>query len=242
MRLHVLHEAARWVAIAKPARLACHRSQLCHDRVTLADLASAQFKRPIHLVHRLDRATSGCLLIAFDPETVRELHATLVSPASYKSYLAFVRGYFRWDDPVTVQTPMKDSHGMLKEACSVVRPIGRSFDPWSSLVQVEPQTGRFHQVRRHLRDLAHPILRDGTHGDSRANTVWTEQEGMERLGLHCHRIVLRTEEGELGVQCPMPADLVRIWRRMPWWEEAVAVLPELAEPTLDLCAPEQLRA
>jgi tRNA pseudouridine65 synthase len=234
VRLHVLHEAERWVAVAKPARLACHRSQLCHDRQTVADLAMEQFGRPVHLVHRLDRATSGCLLIAFDPETTRALHDALVSEDARKTYLAMVRGYFRWDDPVEVKAPMTDSHGVIKDAHSVVRSLARSFEPWCSLLEVEPHTGRYHQVRRHLRDLNHPVLRDGTHGDSRANTWWIDHYGLDRLALHCHTLALPTPDGPVALSCPLPDDLVQVWRRLPWWSEALLALPALHEPTLPL--------
>ncbi len=239
MQLHVLHEDPRFVVIAKPARLACHRSKLVHDKTTLADVAMEQFGRRIHLVHRLDRATSGCLMIAFDPEMAKELHWALRSEHSYKAYLAFVRGWFRWIDPVEVDHPVKDDKGIYRDAQSTVTALGKSRDPRCSLLLVEPKTGRNHQVRRHVRDLHHPVLRDAIHGDSRQNTWWRDEMGLQRLGLHCAKLDLLREDGSrLVVTCPPPLDLVQLWQRLPWWDDAVKASPELvgAEP-LDLLAP-----
>jgi tRNA pseudouridine65 synthase len=198
------------------------------------------FDRKVHLVHRLDRAASGCLVIAFDAETTAALQAALTAPEATKQYLAFTRGYFRWDDPVHVHKPMRDSQGRMKEAQSVVRVVGRSFDPWCSLLLVEPTTGRFHQVRRHVRDLTHPILRDAKHGDSKANVLWRDQWGLPRLGLHCHSLAFTLDGERIEVTCPPPGDLVRIWQQLPWWEEAQRVLPALAQTPLDLTVPETL--
>ena len=102
--LPILRQSDRWVVVAKPPALACHRSALCRDRVTLARWARMWFDRKVHLVHRLDRAASGCLVIAFDAETTAALQAALTAPEATKQYLAFTRGYW-WDDPVHVQSP-----------------------------------------------------------------------------------------------------------------------------------------
>ena len=76
--LQILERTDRWAVIAKPSGLAIHRSKMVHDPVVLVDLAREQFETTIHPVHRLDRATSGCLLIAF--EIAVELHAMDAMP------------------------------------------------------------------------------------------------------------------------------------------------------------------
>lgn len=235
----MLHDAGPFVVLAKPARLACHRSEICHDRVHLLGLAREQLGRHIHLVHRLDRATSGCLLVAFDAEWTKRLQAALTAPSATKTYWAFVRGRASWEGEVEEDTPMKSTKGVLQAAHSRIRVLGRSADPRCSLLEVRPTTGRHHQVRRHVRNLQHPVLRDAQHGDSRENVRWTREYGLARLGLHCASLELEIEGVPMRVDCPPPADLVCIWQQMPWWRDALAAQPALGTAPLDLLADEQ---
>lgn len=231
----MLQRFPRWAVVAKPAGLACHRSAMVRDRDTVVRRCRARFGGDIHLVHRLDRAASGCLLVAFDGATAAALKEGLVAPEATKLYLAFVRGHFRWDDPVPVDTAVKGDDDQPRPASSVVTALGRSHDPRCSLLAVRPRTGRHHQVRRHVRDLDHPILGDAVHGDTRANRLWREAHGLPRLGLHCMSLDLATgPDGPVSVWCPPPADLVAVWRTLPWWPEAVRRMPRLGGPTLDL--------
>jgi tRNA pseudouridine65 synthase len=98
-------------------------------------------------------------------------------------------------------------------------------------VLAEPETGRWHQVRRHLRDVSHPILGDSTHGDTRVNRWWRETYGLRRLGLHCFSLDLALDGETIAATCPAPADLVHIWERLPWWNQALAELPGLTSHT-----------
>lgn len=237
-QLHVLAQSERWAVIAKPPRLACHRSSLVQDRTTVMKLLPRQLGREVHLVHRLDRGASGCLLAAFDGPTTALLQAAMARSEATKTYLAFVRGFFRWDDPVLVDTPMAEE-GDPKPARSVVEVIGRSMEPRCSLLRVRPETGRYHQVRRHVRDLDHPILGDHDHGDSRVNRVWRAEHGLERLGLHALSMEVPTPEGvePIRVTCPPPDDLATLWARLPWWEEACEREPALRLTPLALRSP-----
>ena len=128
---------------------------------------------------------------------------------------------------------MKDDTGVLREATSVVRCLGRSQDPRCSLLEVEPHTGRFHQVRRHVRDLHHPVLGDSEHGDNKENRAWKER-GLQRLGLHCMSLELDLPEGgRLNVQCPPFVDHARVWSALPYWDEVVRLRPLLSQEPID---------
>jgi tRNA pseudouridine65 synthase len=128
-------------------------------------------------------------------------------------------------DPVAITTPMKDTKGILREAHTDARVIATCEDPRCSLVLATPRTGRFHQIRRHLRDLSHPVLGDGVHGDSRVNRWWRENRGLGRLALH--NLSLVVPAFAIDVRCPIPTDLRAVWSALPLWQEAVAALPEL---------------
>lgn len=197
------------------------------ERHTLVGAVRRRFGDSVSPVHRLDRPTSGCILLSLDPTYTATLQQALT--AGEKRYLAFVRGHVATLEPVRFSNPLKDSHGGMREAETVLSPIAGSDEPRCSLVLARPITGRFHQIRRHLRDLSHPVLGDSTHGDTRVNRYWRENHGLERLALHCLSIVLPLEDDPISVSCPLPPDLLALGRQMPWWDAACAALPELVE-------------
>lgn len=229
----LLAEAERYVVVAKPPRMIVHHNAWTRGQLALVDALHDQLGRKVFPVHRLDYQTSGCLVFALDGPMAGLLNAAL--PTGKKRYLAMVRGYFRPDGPVLVDTPMKDDNGLLKEASSTVRALGRSHTPRCSLLLVEPHTGRIHQVRRHVRDLGHPVLGDHEHGDTRVNRQWREQHRLARLALHCLSLELALPDGgALSVRCPLFADHAALLSAMPWWDEAVSAEPALAAPPLPL--------
>ncbi len=230
MELEVLARGGQWAVVVKPSGLPVHRSAMVRERDTLVRLARRALGAEVSPVHRLDRATSGCLLLSLDPGATGALHRALVE--GRKRYLAFVRGEIRSRDPMLIANPMKDPDGVTKEARTRATPIASCAEPRSSLVLAEPETGRWHQVRRHLRDVSHPILGDSTHGDSRVNRWWREQYGLRRLGLHCLSLELAAPDGgTIAATCPVSDDLIRIWETLPWWEEAISALPDLTSRT-----------
>ena len=89
---------------------------------------------------------------------------------------------------------------------------------------------RWHQIRKHLNGLSHPVIGDSRHGDSRINKYWRER-GLGRLGLHCASMELPLPGGQtLRVECPPPRELTDLWRELPWWDNACAALPLLSMP------------
>ena len=232
-RLVVLASGDGWIVVAKPPRVISHRNAAHPREYAMLQRVRDQVGGRVWLVHRLDRATSGCQLFATRQSMAGPLSKALA--AGQKSYVAMVRGWFKHDAPVTVDSPIKYPDGLYKDAESEVRLLGRSREPRCSLLHVKPFTGRHHQVRRHVRDLHHPVLRDGYHGDSRVNRWWRETYGMARLGLHAWRLALDLPDGgRIDVTCPLFVDHAVLWRRMPWWEAAVKRLVGLSGDPLPL--------
>ncbi len=231
--LAILARGTRWVIIAKPPRLLVHRNAEHPNAYAAVQWLRNQLKQWVYPVHRLDHAASGCLLFSLEQDYTRVLQAALTAETSQKRYLAFVRGEHRLPSPLEIDRPMMDENGVLKEAFSTVYRLGASADPRCSLLLVQPRTGRFHQVRRHVRDLGHPIIGDTKHGDSKVNRWWRENYGMQRLGLHCLSLNTTTEDGEaITASCPLFDDMQPILGQMPWWEEACERLPELRTPCI----------
>lgn len=230
--LTVLAATEDWVVVAKPPRLLVHRTAMAsQDRLFALQLVRDQLGRHVFPVFRLDRPASGCLLFALSSEAARALQEAMSAEDAVKTYLAHVRGEWkRGPGRVVSDKPMKDDTGRLKEARTEVECLGAAEEPRSSLLRAFPRTGRYHQVRRHVRDLDHPILGDPAHGDGKVNRWWREARGLTRLGLHCARLDLPLGPGErLRVECPLFEDHAALWADQPWWEVARA-----AEPLLDL--------
>lgn len=212
--LPILYQDQRIVIIDKPAGILVHSHPRFPDEIPLVQRVRNQLGQPVWPVHRLDRQTSGLLIFALSPDFVEPMAESLRQ--GQKTYWAFVRGRFPHDEPITVDTPIKG-----KESRSIVRCLGRGTEPRCSLLEVLPQTGRNHQVRRHVRDLNHPILHDGDHGDSRINRWWRENMGLKRLALHAGILNILYQGQRLHIHASLPEDLLSVFKNMPWWDDVV---------------------
>jgi tRNA pseudouridine65 synthase len=196
--LRILHADDELVAIDKPAGLLVHRSALdAHETRTAADLLRAQLGEPVWMLHRLDKATSGVLAFARQARVAAELGAAFESGRVRKRYLALVRG---WPpaageiDNALARDPELPSAGQPRlEAVTRYRrlacfewPFADGRHPTSryALVEVEPLSGRRHQIRRHFKHIAHPLVGDTTHGKGAHNRAVATWLGVSRLWLH----------------------------------------------------------
>jgi tRNA pseudouridine65 synthase len=195
------------VAFDKPSGLLVHRGWDRDDDVALFRVRDAIGAR-VHPLHRLDRGTSGALLFARNVETARALAADFAEGRVEKSYLALVRG----EPPAegTIDHPIpKSEDGPRVPARTHFRLIARSPVDRCSLVLAVPETGRLHQIRRHLRHIDHPLVGDVAYGSGIINRHYRATYDLHRLGLHAARIVFvhpRTG-ARITVDAPMPADL-----------------------------------
>ncbi len=186
-----------WLAVVdKPAGLMVHDSALAREaQEFLADKLREQFGRPLFLIHRLDRATSGGLLVAFDRETASALGTQWMARSVDKHYLAICRG---WPDDVLVDHPLDGGPGKPVKKPAVTRftrlattelAMPSAGFPTSryALLRAEPLTGRFRQIRRHLKHLSHHLIGDTSHGDGRHNRNF-RMLGIHRMLLHAERV------------------------------------------------------
>ncbi len=226
--LPILYQDQQIVIIDKPAGVLVHAHPRFPKEVPLIQRLRDQIGQPVWPVHRLDRQTSGILIFALSPEFIEPMAEALRQ--GQKTYWAFTRGRFPYKDAVTIDTPIQG-----KEARSTVQRLATHPDPRCSLLEVKPQTGRNHQVRRHVRDLHHPILHDGDHGDSRVNRWWRENMGLSRLALHAGVVKLFIQGTHWSIQSPLPADLTQVFEQLPWWRSIVEQHPIiLQEPIVQL--------
>lgn len=184
--------------VDKPAGLMVHDSKLARGEDDfLADRLREQFGRPVFLVHRLDRATSGCLLLAFDRDSASTLGKALMAGEVDKDYLAICRG---WPAEVafTVDHPLDGGPGKPVKKDAVTRferlatgelEVPSTGFPTSryALLRARPLTGRFRQIRRHLKHVFHHLIGDTSHGDGRHNRTF-RMLGVHRMLLHAERL------------------------------------------------------
>lgn len=183
--------------VDKPAGLMVHDSALARGETDFAaDRLRAQFGRPVFLVHRLDRATSGCLLLAFDRHTASALGKALMAHAVHKDYLAVCRG---WPEArFTIDHPLDGGPGkpgkkpaVTEFECLATVELGwpsAGFDTSRyALLRASPRTGRYRQIRRHLKHASHHLIGDTSHGDGRHNRAFRAQ-GIHRMLLHAQRL------------------------------------------------------
>ena len=222
--LAVLHQGEGFVAVAKPSGLLVHRNRFNPRADAALQRVRDQVGCEVYPIHRLDAATSGCLLFATQRAMAGPLSAALA--AGEKRYVALVRGVARGPRSVVVRRPLRDDNGIEKSASTALEAVASCADPPCSLILARPQTGRYHQVRRHLRGLSHPIIGDRAHGDSHINRAWRAR-GVHRLALHCLSITLTVAGETVQIRCPLPADLSLPLAALPLWASACAAIPEL---------------
>lgn len=223
--LRVLYADDVLAVVDKPAGLMVHDSALARGETDFAaDRLRAQFGKPIFLVHRLDRATSGCLLLAFDRDTASKLGKMMMSrevgkAAFEKDYWAVCRGWP--EESFVVDHDLDGGPGkpIKKPAVTAFTRLAMTelglpsagFETSRyALLCAQPRTGRFRQIRRHLKHVFHHLIGDTSHGDGRHNRNF-RRLGVHRMLLHARRLAFaHPATGErLEVTAPVDAEFAR---------------------------------
>ena len=233
--LTVLYRDEHLIAIDKPAGLLVHRSDIDrHETRFAVQLLRDQVGRRVQPVHRLDRGTSGVLLFAFEAATAAELGRQFESAAVRKDYRAVVRG---WPAPAGIidhpLTRRHDDYGrplpasLPQAALTHYRRLAEIELPYAveghpsaryALLALAPQSGRRHQLRRHLKHIAHPIVGDATYGRGRHNRFFQQQFACNRLLLACVALSFRhpLDGREITVQAPLGDEFAALLARFGW--------------------------
>lgn len=209
--LRVLYESASAVVIDKPAWLLVHDSAWAGPREkTVMSLVRAQLGEGLVPVHRLDRQTSGALVLAKGSDAARAWQGALGEGKSDKRYLALVRGCLK--APCDVDHALRDDDDVAREARSRFEPVcTREGEARSSLVMAQIFTGRTHQVRRHAKHISHPLLGDSNYGKQPLNRWFRDHYSLSRLALHAYGLCLERDDGErIDVRCPLADDLAAV--------------------------------
>ena len=213
--METLFVDAHLIVVNKPSGLLVHRGWANDDDVAMFRVRD-MLRAHVYPVHRLDRGTSGALVFARTSEAAATLTASFESRQVDKRYLALVRG-----EPAasgTIDHPIPKSPEKNAEkgapaprvpAVTHYRLVARSTVDRCSLVLAIPETGRGHQVRRHLRHLGHPLVGDVNYGRGEINRRYRAEYGLHRLALHALDIAFDhpVTQARVAVTAPMPDDL-----------------------------------
>ncbi len=191
--------------VDKPPGLLVHRGW-DRDRHVVMTVLRDQLGRHVYPVHRLDRQTSGALAFALSPEAARALGAQFEAGAVDKRYLALVRGVTPEAGLVDHPVPKDEDGPRVPARTAFVR---RFVFERFSLVEARPETGRLHQIRRHMKHLSHPLVGDVRYGKGDINRLFRQRFGLHRLALHAAWLSLAhpLTGARLDVQAPLAPDL-----------------------------------
>ena len=219
----VIFEDEALLVIDKPARVAVHGG----SGVSSGVIEQLRFERPearfLELVHRLDRDTSGVLVLAKKRSALTDLHRQLREGSAQKYYLALTRG--RWSERKrTVAAPLHkyvlasgERRVRVQEDGQAALTIFRVKGLWAeySLVEAELKTGRTHQIRVHLAHVGHPIAGDDKYGDFDANKALA-REGLKRMFLHACKLTVRhpVSAAPITFEAPLPTELSKFVERL----------------------------
>lgn len=197
MHLEILYQDQHIVAINKPHNLLVHRSRIsAQDTIFVLQLLRDQIGHYLYPIHRLDRKTSGVLLFGLSKDVASHIHGQINSNQLKKSYIAIIRGYLPSKE-LKVDYQLTNDSGKVQQAVTsfsslkeseLLIPHGKYATSRYSLIEARPLTGRFHQIRKHLKHIYHPIIADRPHGCNKQNKLFKEKWQMTTMLLHAKRI------------------------------------------------------
>jgi 23S rRNA pseudouridine955/2504/2580 synthase len=212
----VIFQDKHVLVLDKPAGVAVHGGSGMSYGVIEA-LRASRPRETLELVHRLDRDTSGCLMVARDRPTLTALHALIRNGGMHKTYLALVSGNWqlgtkRIDAPLATDNRQHGERHVRvaaagKTSVSVFKPV-QFFGSLATLMEVDIPTGRTHQIRVHASFAGHPLLGDDKYGD-RALNAELKRHGLKRTFLHAQSVAFEWpgSGNPFHVSAPLPADL-----------------------------------
>jgi len=226
LNLEIIYQDEFILAINKPHGLLVHRSEYSGvaDAYAVQEL-KAQLGQKVHPCHRIDRKTGGVLLFALNREMNSLMQQQFAANKVSKKYLAIVRGYT--DDSGEIDYPLTNDKGKTQESLTIYKtlkkveleiPFGIFNTSRYSLVEVFPQTGRMHQIRKHFAHIMHPIIGDRPHGCNKQNRFFKEQWNMTTMLLHATEISFEhpVTQKKILIKAEIQSEYVRMMHLFGW--------------------------
>jgi tRNA pseudouridine65 synthase len=226
--LPVLYRDDRLVVVDKPSGLLVHRSPIDRHETRFAlQILRDQLGQRVYTIHRLDKGTSGVLAFGLDPDAASEYAALFAQREVIKTYAALVRGWPGIEG--TIDRPLaavaderggphdsrpRDARTEYRRIATFELPVRVDRYPTSryALLELQPHSGRRHQLRRHLAGASHPIIGDSTYGKGVHNRLFRERFGVQRLLLACTRLELPPlgARGALRIEAPLAPEFAAL--------------------------------
>ncbi len=218
---NILFEDEAFLVLNKPAGFAVHGGSGVNSGVIEGLRQLRPEQKFLELVHRLDRDTSGCLIIAKKRSTLRFLHELFRGDGIKKTYLALLAG--RWNrKQLLVDVPLQKNVSKGGERVVIVSKSGKPAQTLFvrrqnlqhlTLVEASPKTGRTHQIRVHAAWMGHPIIGDPRYGDDAINRRY-KTKGFQRMFLHAAKLEFKHPLSGLSVsiEAPMPPEMQQLLR------------------------------
>lgn len=233
--LSILYHDKFIIAIQKPAGLLVHKSPIDkHETRYAMKILRDQIGQWVYPVHRLDKPTSGLLLFALHPDIASQLSQNFENREIEKHYCAIVRGFTNVEG--TIDHPLKEiavfkqqqtqanqkeakaslTHYMRLEQYELPYSDGRFATSRYSLIELKPETGRKHQIRRHLKHISHPIIGDVKYGKGEHNRLFQELFSSNRLLLAATKLNLKhpVSGNALTLNCPLEPSFKRTLQQL----------------------------
>ena len=245
--LDILYQDEHIVVIDKPSGLLVHRSPIDRrERRFALQLLRDQLGQRVYPVHRLDKPTSGLLVFGLHSEAASLLQQAFRERQVDKTYHAIVRGYA--PEEGTIDEPLSDKREQIERGDQPPRPpqpaqthyrclerveldiaSGRFATSRYSLVELQPHTGRKHQLRRHMKKINHHIIGDTRYGDGKHNRLFRDHYGIHRLLLFASKLAfIHPYSGQqLSAWAPIPDQLQPLFNTFKWQR------PDRCHVTLD---------
>ncbi len=207
-KIHIAARGKGWLCIEKPAGISIH-NEPGKDIVSILDTQLfSQNQNLLQPVHRLDKETSGLLLLATESEVLTRLSAMFAQGEVKKKYLALVHGNFDmenetaslWDTPLSKEAGGRNNPaGKGKKVTAMTHYTLLEHSPHYALLEIELLTGRKHQIRRHAKLAGHPVTGDSRYGSQRSIQFLKENCNYHRLGLHAFQLSFQDESSQVFI-------------------------------------------
>ena len=198
---NIIYEDESVIVFNKPASFAVHSgSNIGYGLIDVLRLVKNECER-IDLLHRLDKDTSGCIIITKTLYALRDLQKKIVNNQLDKKYICLVNGL--WDKNIKTSEVELTRNNKTSNAISKFKVL--DYFENSTLLEVNIITGRYHQIRKHCSLLNHPIIGDEKYGDFTINKVY-KKNGLSRIFLHASSVTFKLDKIN-NISCPIPKDL-----------------------------------
>jgi 23S rRNA pseudouridine955/2504/2580 synthase len=213
-RIGTLFEDESLLVIDKPAGIAAHEGKTVAKAQSLLGILESRYRKAgltPRLIHRLDRDTSGVMMIAKNEETYKRLIDAFESGDVVKEYVCLLAGRLAANEG-RIDLPLPGREGHPVSALTRYRVLKRFSD--TTLARAAIETGRLHQIRLHFAKLGFPVVLDEQHGDFPFNKRFRREYGLKRQFLHAERLKIAYDGKLREWRAPLPDELQQVVRKL----------------------------